>query len=105
VSRTKSDYALLWANGMTFGEVYDLMKEDIEAEIGKGWCPEGSDCSCDEEAESDTGQPDRVIEIAKELTSEEIHKMTANLKEMRVQVLGHLAAWAGEDGAEPVNTR
>jgi hypothetical protein len=30
--RTKADYALLWANGMTFAEVYDLMKADIEAE-------------------------------------------------------------------------
>jgi hypothetical protein len=46
VSRSKSDYALLWANGMTFGEVYDLMKADIS----KSGCPEGSDCSCDEEA-------------------------------------------------------
>jgi len=31
--RTKADYALLWANGMTFAEVYDLMKADIEAEV------------------------------------------------------------------------
>lgn len=31
--RSKSDYALLWANGMTFGEVYDLMKADIKVEV------------------------------------------------------------------------
>lgn len=37
--RTKADYALLWANGMSFAEVYDLMKADIEAEIEKGWGP------------------------------------------------------------------
>jgi hypothetical protein len=30
--RQKSDYALLWANGMTFAEVYDLMEEDIRSE-------------------------------------------------------------------------
>jgi hypothetical protein len=35
--RQKADYALLWANGMTFAEVYDLMKADIEAEIEKGY--------------------------------------------------------------------
>lgn len=39
VVRTKADYALLWANGMSFAEVYDLMKADIEAEIEKGWGP------------------------------------------------------------------
>lgn len=31
VVRTKADYALLWANGMTFGEIYDLMAADIHA--------------------------------------------------------------------------
>jgi hypothetical protein len=30
--RTRADYALLWANGASFGEVYDLMKEDLRAE-------------------------------------------------------------------------
>lgn len=50
--RTKADYALLWANGMTFAEVYDLMKADIEAEImgaGEIGCPPGCTspvCSC-----------------------------------------------------------
>ena len=48
--RKKADYALLWANGMTFAEVYDLMKADIEAEIDKGFeskCDSGL-CDCEE---------------------------------------------------------
>ena len=50
VVRTKADYALLWANGMSFAEVYDLMKADIEAEIDKGFdtkCDSGL-CDCGE---------------------------------------------------------
>lgn len=46
----RDDYALLWANGMTFAEVYDLMKADIEAEIAKGYdtkC-ESELCDCDD---------------------------------------------------------
>jgi hypothetical protein len=31
--RDKSEYALLWANGMSFSEIYDLM----EAEICEPW--------------------------------------------------------------------
>ena len=46
--RTKADYALLWANGMTFAEVYALMKADIEAEIEKGYGPAHEGC-CDDE--------------------------------------------------------
>lgn len=48
--RTKADYALLWANGTSFAEVYDLMKADIEAEIDKGFdtkCDSGL-CDCGE---------------------------------------------------------
>lgn len=48
--RKKEDYALLWANGMTFSEVYDLMKADIETEIDKGFeskCDSGL-CDCEE---------------------------------------------------------
>lgn len=29
---TKAEYALLWANGKTFGEIYDLMEAEIRAE-------------------------------------------------------------------------
>lgn len=29
MKRAKSDYALLWANGSTFGEIYDLIRADI----------------------------------------------------------------------------
>ena len=28
--RAKGEYALLWANGKSFGEIFDLMKADIE---------------------------------------------------------------------------
>lgn len=45
--RTKADYALLWANGMSFAELYELMKKDIEDEIDKGWGPAHEEC-CDE---------------------------------------------------------
>jgi hypothetical protein len=29
MAREKGEYALLWANGMTFAQVFDLMKEDV----------------------------------------------------------------------------
>lgn len=31
-SRSKDDYALLWANGATFGEIYDMIQEDVTVE-------------------------------------------------------------------------
>lgn len=31
--RDKSEYAILWANGMTFAEVYDLMAADIALDL------------------------------------------------------------------------
>lgn len=34
---TKDEYALLWANGASFGDVYDLMKADLEAELLESW--------------------------------------------------------------------
>lgn len=47
--RSKSDYALIWANGASFSEVYDLMKADIDEEIDRGFdtkC-ESELCDCD----------------------------------------------------------
>lgn len=35
--RDKSEYALLWANGMSFADLFDLMKADIEAEEAAAW--------------------------------------------------------------------
>lgn len=35
MARQKSDYALMWANGKTFGEIYDLMEADIRS--GANW--------------------------------------------------------------------
>ena len=32
MGRKREDYALLWANGMSFAEVFDLMAEDLKAE-------------------------------------------------------------------------
>lgn len=40
--RAKSDYALLWANGASFGEVYDLMKEDLRDEWEAEFDPSGT---------------------------------------------------------------
>ena len=37
--RDKSEYALLWANGMSFSEIYDLM----ETEICEPWKPADTD--------------------------------------------------------------
>lgn len=34
--RSRSDYALLWANGMSFGEVYDLIRQDVADEVLSG---------------------------------------------------------------------
>lgn len=31
--RSKNEYALLWANGMKFGEIFDLMKSEIELDV------------------------------------------------------------------------
>lgn len=52
---TKGDYALLYANGMRFSDVYDLMRADIIEELmhdeldGHIGCPPGCTspvCSC-----------------------------------------------------------
>lgn len=32
--RTKQEYALMWANGASFSEIYDLMEEQIRREVG-----------------------------------------------------------------------
>lgn len=31
MARTKADYALLWANGATFAEIYDMIEADVRA--------------------------------------------------------------------------
>lgn len=74
MARSKGDYALLWANGMTFGEVYDLMKADLRAEWEADFAPTST--------EHVTIVP---AEVWVEITDDEV------------------LSWAGEDGAEPVN--
>ena len=66
--RSKSEYALLWANGRTFGEIFDLMKEELEADLTNPRLEEW-----DGTARKIEG-PDFVIELPEELSQADFDK-------------------------------
>lgn len=39
MARSKSDYALLWANGASFSDIYDMIKSDAVEELARPESP------------------------------------------------------------------
>lgn len=65
--RSKNEYALLWANGMKFGEIFDLMKSEIELDVSLQQARDGDTTPALTEAE-------------------EVRDMTATIKAMKLRV-------------------
>lgn len=65
--RPKNEYALLWANGMKFGEIFDLMKSEIELDV-----------SLQQARDGDTTPALTAVE--------EVQDMTATIKAMKLRV-------------------
>lgn len=65
--RSKNEYALLWANGMKFGEIFDLMKSEIELDV-----------SLQQARDGDTTPALTAVE--------EVQDMTATIKAMKLRV-------------------
>ena len=56
--RDKSEYALLWANGKTFGEIFDLMLGDIAGYLREIPTPVGFEDGADFAADAIEGLTD-----------------------------------------------
>lgn len=122
MSRTRGDYALLWANGMTFGQVYDLMKADIETEVHHDVHP-AEFTGPDDFMPGDAAYYDEnLVTVVERMSSTRAGSDDYRVRSdngstytvwgsdlVRVKTEGSFAVvnedyrWAGEDGAEPVN--
>jgi len=88
---SKADYALLWANGATFGEVYDLMEADILARWGPPEPPT---------LEEWDGTALKVGVIP--TLTEDVKEVRSRVKQLLAADFGYadpIIAWADEGGA------